>query len=124
MRSFLLFIFLFTASLLRAQPVPNPKDIRLTESLMGKWKYDGEASRLFPDSLEFLEDSILKVASLFDKKEHHVFRTYRYYVKANNIHLLSWEEDPPIHIAKLGPDSLRIDWNKNGIMRLNYYRIK
>jgi hypothetical protein len=56
MRSILLlFIFLLASFLVKAQPVPNPKDIRLTESLMGKWKYDGKASMLFPDSWNFLK---------------------------------------------------------------------
>jgi hypothetical protein len=53
------------------------------------------------------------VASLFDNEGHYVFKKYRYYVRANNIHLLSWEETPPVHIAKLENDTLQIDWNKN-----------
>ena len=123
MRSLLLFFFFLSGSLfIKAQPAPNPKDTRLTENLIGKWKYDGEASKLFPDSLEFMEDSVLKLASLFDDEGLHVFKTYRYYVRANHIHLLNWEQNPPVHIAKLDHDFLQIDWN--GTERLNYYRIK
>ena len=110
--------------LVKAQPVPNSKDILLTEKLIGKWKYAGKADKAFPDSLEFQEDSILKVASPFDNEGHYIFRIYRYYISATNIYLLTKEEGSQIHIAKLANDSLQIDWNRNGSVRLKYYRIK